>query len=235
MFKSEINIFSLAVAITGATLARFSPDAGWTMLAAGLLLTITLFAFDRGEYRAAWQSIALSGTLAYCLVIALIGAVALAHTFAPQSIPWPLPFYWQPCAWIVLTLVLLTVDRVRADSRTPKSLFMDANPAPAQTSPPPPPPPKRQPKPVAVKPVELPPNAGKPATIYLNIMDAGIACLRAVQAEHLGRDFYRITEPTPADEKWEFGTGRVVRCQKRTLSSGKALVAVEEAPRANPA
>jgi hypothetical protein len=57
--------------------------------------------------------------------------------------------------------------------------------------------------------------------------------LRAVKAEHLGRDFYRITEPTPPDEKWEFSTGQIVRCQKKTLSSGKAMVAVEEAPRAS--
>ncbi|MBV9613308.1 MAG: hypothetical protein JO091_12610 [Acidobacteriaceae bacterium] len=56
--------------------------------------------------------------------------------------------------------------------------------------------------------------------------------LRSVKAEHLGRDFYRITEETPEGEAWEYRRGQVVRCKKKNLSSGKALVAVEEAPRA---
>jgi hypothetical protein len=56
--------------------------------------------------------------------------------------------------------------------------------------------------------------------------------LRAVRAEHLGRDYYRIIEPMPESEQWEYSTGQVVVCRKKNLSSGKALVAVEEAPRA---
>jgi hypothetical protein len=57
--------------------------------------------------------------------------------------------------------------------------------------------------------------------------------MRSVQAEHIGKDYYLIVEPRPAGEAWEFTTGQVVRCQKRNLSSGKGLVAVEEAPRAS--
>ena len=55
--------------------------------------------------------------------------------------------------------------------------------------------------------------------------------LRPVRAEHLARDFYRITDSMPEGETWEYQPGQVVRCQKRKLSSGKALVAIEEAPR----
>jgi hypothetical protein len=53
-----------------------------------------------------------------------------------------------------------------------------------------------------------------------------------VRAEHLGRDYYRIIEPMPDSEQWEYGPGQVVVCRKKNLSGGKALVAVEEAPRA---
>lgn len=92
------------------------------------------------------------------------------------------------------------------------------------------------PAPVEVlKPVEVKamPVKGTPATIYLNLVGTGIACLRAVKAEHLGRDFYKITEEIPRGEAWEFQTGQIVRCRKKTLSSGKAMVAYEEAPRAS--
>ena len=81
------------------------------------------------------------------------------------------------------------------------------------------------PEPVAVKP-------GKEVSIYVNLLGEGMNMLRAVRAEHLGRDYYRIIEPMPDSEKWEYGPGQVVLCRKKNLSSGKALVAVEEAPRA---
>ncbi|MBV9678237.1 MAG: hypothetical protein JO185_18015 [Acidobacteriaceae bacterium] len=82
------------------------------------------------------------------------------------------------------------------------------------------------PEPVPVKP-------GKETNIYVNLVGEGLNMLRAVRAEHLGRDYYRITEPMPESEKWEYGPGQVVRCRKKNLSSGKAMVAVEEAPRAS--
>jgi hypothetical protein len=36
----------------------------------------------------------------------------------------------------------------------------------------------------------------------------------------------------PEGENWEYAPGQVVRCRKKNLSSGKGLVAYEEAPRA---
>jgi hypothetical protein len=56
----------------------------------------------------------------------------------------------------------------------------------------------------------------------------GYSCLRGVQAEHLTRDIYRILEPMPQGEEWRFMPGQVVRCKKEKLSTGKAMVAVEE-------
>lgn len=94
-----------------------------------------------------------------------------------------------------------------------------------------------QPVPVAAPPlipqaVPLSTGSGKPVTVYLNLLNQGIACLRTVQAEHLGRDFYRIVEPEPEGENWQFHPGQIVRCRKQKLSNGKGLVAFEEAPRA---
>jgi hypothetical protein len=110
-------------------------------------------------------------------------------------------------------------------------------PPPPAPEPPPPPPP---PQPVAAPPPPAPPQAvpfptgiGKPALIYLNLVGEGLNVLRSVQAEHVGKDYYLITEPMPPGETWQFQPGQIVRCQKKNLSSGKALVAVEEAPRAS--
>ena len=94
----------------------------------------------------------------------------------------------------------------------------------APQSPPPPPLPNAVPFPTGV---------GKPAVIYLNLVGEGLPVLRSVQAEHVGKDYYLIVEPVPAGERWQFQPGQIVRAQKKNLSNGKALVAVEEAPRAS--
>jgi hypothetical protein len=126
---------------------------------------------------------------------------------------------------------------------------------PAPQPPPPPlqrtfaqPPPEPEPQPVAqpapapelepminaVPPARapIPRGQGKEVSIYINLLGEGMNVLRAVRAEHLGRDYYIITEEMPEGESWEYAPGQVVRCRKKNLSSGKGLVAYEEAPRA---
>ncbi|HEX3683082.1 MAG TPA: hypothetical protein VHU83_11125 [Bryobacteraceae bacterium] len=85
--------------------------------------------------------------------------------------------------------------------------------------------------PAAPVPVPVPP--GKEVDIYVSLVGEGLNLMRTVKAEHVGRDFYKIVEAMPEGETWEFGPGQVVRCKKRNLSTGKGLVAVEEAPRAS--
>ena len=87
------------------------------------------------------------------------------------------------------------------------------------------------PPPVAI-PAPPPVLSGKEVSIYVNMLGEGMNVLRAVPAEHLGRDFYMIVGEMPADESWEYVPGQVVRCKKKSLSNGKGLVAFEEAPRA---
>jgi len=102
---------------------------------------------------------------------------------------------------------------------------------PPTPEPPPPSPPRPMAEPASPPSAPAPVRTGKEATIYVNLVGEGIACLRAVRAEHLGRDFYKIAENAPEGETWEYQAGQVVRCEKKKLSSGKALVAIEEAPR----
>ena len=75
------------------------------------------------------------------------------------------------------------------------------------------------------------PVQGKETMIYVNLVGEGLNVMRAVRAEPLGRDFYRIIDTMPEGEIWQYGPGVVVKCKKKNLSSGKAMVAVEEAPR----
>ena len=78
----------------------------------------------------------------------------------------------------------------------------------------------------------IPVPAGKEVMIYVNLVGEGLALMRPVRAEQLGRDYYRIVEEMPGNETWEFQPGQIVKAKKKNLSSGKALVATEEAPRA---
>ncbi len=103
-------------------------------------------------------------------------------------------------------------------------------PEPSVAFPPAPPPPP--PPPLAAPPQAASIPAGKETTIYVMLVGEGLNVLRAVRAEHLGRDYYKIVEDMPEGETWQFGPGQVVRCKKKNLSSGKAMVATEEAPRA---
>lgn len=123
--------------------------------------------------------------------------------------------------------------------------YREPAPVVARTPEPPPPaappPPPQEPTPVpvgtapapvaAARPAPAPLPPGKEAMIYVNLVGEGLNLLRSVRAEHLGHDFYKIVEETPEGETWEYGPGQVVRCKKQKLSSGKALVAFEEAPR----
>ena len=110
----------------------------------------------------------------------------------------------------------------------PQAIFV---PPPPQPEPPytPAPEPPAAPEPQTPPVAPVPP--GREATIYVTLIGEGLNVLRAVYAENLGHDFYRIAEEMPPGETWQFGPNQVVRCKKKNLSSGKAMVAIEEAPR----
>ncbi len=114
----------------------------------------------------------------------------------------------------------------------PEPVYVAPPPPPPVAAPPPPPEPVYSAPPPPPPPQAVPVPAGKEATIYVTLVGEGLNVLRAVRAEHLGRDYYKIVEETPQGELWQYGPGQVVRCKKKNLSSGKAMVAYEEAQRA---
>jgi hypothetical protein len=65
-------------------------------------------------------------------------------------------------------------------------------------------------------------------TIYVALANEGTSVWRPVQAVPIGDNVFRIA-PTevPDGEEWEFAPGSIVRCERRSLSSGPALVAIE--------
>ena len=81
-------------------------------------------------------------------------------------------------------------------------------------------------------PVPIIPRGGPEVMIYVSLLGEGLNVMRTVRSEHLGRDYYRIIDTMPEGENWQFQPGQVVRCKKQNLSTGKAMVAFEEAQRA---
>ena len=63
--------------------------------------------------------------------------------------------------------------------------------------------------------------------ILVALLDEGTDCWRPVEAEHVGGDRYKIVEAVPKDERWQFQTDDIVRCQKREFQDGTGVLAVE--------
>jgi len=57
-------------------------------------------------------------------------------------------------------------------------------------------------------------------TVHVYLPDEAVDVWRPVEAEHLGRDEYRLIGPVPEDEVWEFQPGDVVRCRERGFEGG---------------
>jgi hypothetical protein len=67
--------------------------------------------------------------------------------------------------------------------------------------------------------------------IYVYLLDEGTDVWRPVQAEKLNNKLYRIVSnnPDPENEKWQYSTGEIVKCEERLFSnSKKCLVAIEK-------
>jgi hypothetical protein len=145
----------------------------------------------------------------------------------PEPAAAPAPAFVPPAAsstatmWGLSSPAGASPQLVRRQSEPPAA--PGPAPAPAETASVPVPPPEAIPL----------PRSGKETMIYVTLLGEGLNVLRSVRAEHLGRDFYQIVDVMPEGETWEYRPGQIVRCKKKNLSSGKAWVAVEEAPRAS--
>ena len=254
METSRIDSVALLTAVVAIALAFTAAhgEFGYLSSIGGLTLLLVLFAYDRQGYRSGWQSLAFAAVAGLC--VALASGFGFALFLKPPEAP-ARDFYekWLALTWVVAAIVFTTIDRVRMSSRAPASLGLTAGsvlmpavtvaPAFVPVKPAPKPEPMVQEQPPAVpEPIPAPPAPpptavevppGKETEIFVNLVGEGLNVLRRVRAEHLGRDFYRITDTMPENENWQFQPGQIVRCRKTKLSSGKSLVAFEEAPRAS--
>ena len=64
------------------------------------------------------------------------------------------------------------------------------------------------------------------AIIYMPLLDEGTDVWRPVEATHLSGDLYRVDGTTPADEKWVFPQGAIVRCERTTVKEGLSELTV---------
>ena len=80
----------------------------------------------------------------------------------------------------------------------------------------------------------------KEETIYVYLLDEGVDVWRPVKAVHIRDTVYKIVSENPAleDEKWQFSTGDLVRCEFKPLSEAEGyqdeLVAVEKIEEKSP-
>ncbi|HMF75996.1 MAG TPA: hypothetical protein VK604_10075 [Bryobacteraceae bacterium] len=166
---------------------------------------------------------------------ALVARPAAQGGFISQATVYPAPFQPpapQPVPYTPPAPEPQPVFR-QPEPASPVTPAPEAPPLPVEPVNPPPIPSNPPPIPAAPRVLIPPIPPGRETTIYVNLLGETMNVLRTVHAENLGRDFYRIVDDMPDGEHWEFKPGQVVRCKKKNLSSGKGLVAFEEAPRAN--
>jgi hypothetical protein len=248
METSRIDSVALITALVAIafTFTAAHGELGYLTSIGGLTLLLVLFAYDQKGYRSGWQSLAFAAVSGLCLGLA--GGFGFVLYLNPSR---EVLDKWLALTWAAGTFIFCVIDRVRMSGRVPASLGLTAGsvmPPPASVAPvfvspeparwPEPLVEEPLPSPVAAEPPSPPPAAiqvppGKETEIFVNLMGEGLNVLRRVRAEHLGRDFYRIIGDMPEGENWQYQPGQIVRCKKTKLSSGKALVAFEEAPRAS--
>jgi hypothetical protein len=67
-----------------------------------------------------------------------------------------------------------------------------------------------------------------PTTIHLPLLDEGTDVVRPTLGVELGGGLYLVlptSDYNPADEKWEFPPGSIVKCDIQKRSGGEVLVA----------
>jgi hypothetical protein len=256
--NNRLDAATLLLALTAGALTLARGDFSYLTTLIGGALLLVLFTYDRGGYRSFGQSLAFAAVAGFCFMLA--GRLGLQWLLSQSQPTSPSNFeLWLSLTWIVASLIFVIIDRVRMSSR--ETLSLRSAPSMPVSIPPFPVPQPTAARPVVTDPLEkpaekpleqvpvapetssnfepatpppaaIPVPSGKQVSIYLNLIGEGLNVLRTVNAEHLGRDFYRILDEVPPGETWEFLPGQIVRCKKKNLSNGKGLVAFEEAPRA---
>lgn len=66
------------------------------------------------------------------------------------------------------------------------------------------------------------------ASIYMPLVNEGTDVFRPVDATYIRVSVYRIEGEMPPGEEWIYLPGTAVQCERKELSTGEALVAVNE-------
>jgi hypothetical protein len=262
MQKSQVELLALIAAVLASALALMLPmQYTWVTSISGFVLLFALFSYDSDAHRSAFQSVAFSAACG--LGVMLLSVVYYRWLGGKGEIHMAggrIETEWLPLTWLCASAGICAIDRIRMlgykDANRHQTGAVqrgfipqyaepvaESKPAPQPvpqaplvSTPPTAPPPSAVAgpnTPTTTPPVNMPLPPGKETEIYVVLVGEGLNLMRTVRAEHVGRDFYKIIEAMPEGETWEFGPGQVVRCKKRNLSTGKGLVAVEEAPRAS--
>ena len=202
----------MAAVALGAIAFELGPlRFGWTPTIANVVLLVVLIAIDQGATRSFPESVAYAMSCGFLLATA---AIFPLFYFLPEMAVSPADAFsakpWLPLICLVGMIGFLALDRVRnntkpialqmldVDHSTTTAIARSTDAAPELAKPWIP---ETSNLPVVSAPARaiVPPGAvsATPAVIHINLMNAGVACLRPVQAEHLGRDFYKVVEPVP--------------------------------------
>jgi hypothetical protein len=226
MTNSRIDAIALFAAMiaAGLSLTLLTSPLTWLSSIAGIVLLLTIFAYDRDGQRSGFQSLAFSSVCAFCLVLVAAAGLrfwAAQHELSGPSAGQPVERFlaqWLPITW---TCAGRTEVETKETPSAPQPAATAGSVVQAEATV----------VPQSPQQAGIPVRPGKEVMVYVGLVGEGLNVMRSVKAEHIGRNYYRIVESMPEGETWEYGPGQIVRCEKKKLSSGKALVAVEEAPR----
>src|SRR4051794_17281861 len=163
MSKNEVDstVLLLAVIAGIAALLLIPPGQAWLCGVAGVILLITLFAFDLEGARSVLQSFAFSAVSGFALAVATVPLAPTLFSLTGPTDPL-LGGKWLPIIWLAGTILFIVIDRARMSGRVPAersalsarpSLRVNPMPAPSPVmsplqpvmpppaAPPPPPPP----------------------------------------------------------------------------------------------
>jgi hypothetical protein len=65
--------------------------------------------------------------------------------------------------------------------------------------------------------------------VYVQLLDEAVDVWRPVDATEEAGGAYRLPHTAPEGERWAFAPGTRVRCERRQLSDGNVLVAIQPA------
>src|SRR5437763_1180133 len=118
MAKNEVDstVLLLAVIAGAAALLLIPSGESWLCGAAGLILLITLFAYDLEGVRSILQTFAFSAVCGFSLAVAVAPIAPALFSLTGPADPL-LGGKWLPILWLGSTILFIVIDRARMTGR----------------------------------------------------------------------------------------------------------------------